>query len=270
MKYVRHNTYAFGIFLVTILLYWLLSYFHKDLRTLILSIIHLCCILLIMNPFLKVNGLWIINRFVGYDNSWWDKRIERPRILLYVLYIVLVTIFIYIVNSTNDVTLIGYEIILTALLINGAYALGRAIWKEEFGNQFIPIKEHEFILEFKLRKLNKEEIELITKNNEPNFDKDSIDDFRKFLNHEVVDNKIKWIGTSGKRAVTFTNLFKLIHSLIEGGEKKKLINPQKDIMLYYLIDNFTKYENGVETELIRENLNSAYFNFNIDSLKKIV
>lgn len=262
MKYVRHNTYAFGIFLVTILLYWLLSYFHKDLRTLILSIIHLCCVLLIMNPFLKVNGLWIINRFVGYDNSWWDKRIELPRILLYVLYIVLVIIFIYIVHSTNDVTLIGYEIILTALLINGAYALGWAIWKEEFGNQFMLEKEEQFIPELKLRKLNKEEIELLIKNNKPNIDEDSIEDFEKLLGNEKSENKIKWQGNSGTGITTYTKLFTLMHSIIEDGEKK-LTYKRRKLLMEFLVENFVKLEYGEVSDIPKKSINGAYSSYKL-------
>lgn len=261
MKNLRHYLISIGILITTILLYWSLSYTSKEFRVITLSIIHITLAWFIIKPFIKVNGRWIINRYLGDDNSWWDKRIERPRILFYMVYIIIVAFCMYKISATNDWTLIIYEVTLTALLINGADTLGRAIWKEEFRNKFMPVEERQFILEFKLKKLNKEEVELFIKDNEPNIDKDSINDFRKFLNHEMVENKIKWIGTSGKGSVTFTNLFRLIHSLIEGGEKKKLINPQKDIMLYYLIDNFTKFEKRVETELIHKNINESYSGF---------
>jgi hypothetical protein len=80
-KYIFPITFLFACFL-TFIIYLIPNEFNSQ----ILKLIALISILYILFPFLKTNVKWVLYYFFCIDNYWWDKRVQRPRILIYISY----------------------------------------------------------------------------------------------------------------------------------------------------------------------------------------
>jgi len=91
---------------------------------------------------------------------------------------------------------------------------------------------------------------------------DSLENFKKFLEGEEIDEKIKWTGTSGKNVVTYTKIFELLHLMINEGNTK-LTSSKRKKMMNFIIDNFEKYENSNISEIPYDSLNGAYTNYKL-------
>jgi len=116
-------------------------------------------------------------------------------------------------------------------------------------------------------KLDSKEIERLVEDNKINIDESSKGDLEKLLRGEKIESKIKWIGTSGKKEITYTKIFILLHLIIEGG-KEKFEREKRKTLINFIISNFVKFEKNKEKEIAYNTINGAYTNFSIDSLKK--
>jgi len=116
-------------------------------------------------------------------------------------------------------------------------------------------------------KIDSKEIERLVEDNKINIDESSKGDLEKLLRGEKIESKIKWIGTSGKKEITYTKIFILLHTIIEGG-KEKFKGKKRKSLINFIISNFVKFEKNEEKEISFGSIDGAYTNFPIDSLKK--
>ena len=108
--------------------------------------------------------------------------------------------------------------------------------------------------------MSTEEISDVIEANQKNIKNNSIQDLELFLRGEKLQNKIQWIGTSGKRVVTYTDLFSLVHKIINNGECKFERSRRREF-LNLIINNFEKFEDLESKEILYNNLYSSYTNF---------
>ena len=119
-------------------------------------------------------------------------------------------------------------------------------------------------------KLDSKEIERLVEDNKINIDESSKGDLEKLLRGEKIESKIKWIGTSGKKEITYTKIFILLHTIIEGG-KEKFEGKKRKSLINFIISNFVKFENNKEKEIPFGSINGSYSNFfSPKKTKKIV
>ena len=116
-------------------------------------------------------------------------------------------------------------------------------------------------------KIDSKEIERLVEDNKINIDESSKGDLEKLLRGEKIESKIKWIGTSGKKEITYTKIFILLHTIIEGG-KEKFKGKKRKSLINFIISNFVKFEKNEEKEISFGSIYGAYTNFPINSLKK--
>lgn len=217
-------------------------------------------ILFVLFPFIKTNSNWMVCYFFCFDREWWDKRVQRPRIFIYLVYFV----FLYMISSSDNSNVNYYirlcnNFILIFYLLLGVVLLGKMVWAEKFETAMLPQIKNIIQNDITIRKMSTEEISDIIEANQKNIKNNSIQDLELFLRGEKLQNKIQWIGTSGKGVITYTNLFFLIHSITEDGDRLFKRN-QKRKFLQLICDNFEKFENE---ELKYSNLDSAYSGFNL-------
>ncbi|MFK8298159.1 hypothetical protein ACI76O_08605 [Capnocytophaga cynodegmi] len=157
-------------------------------------------------------------------------------------------------------------------LFSGMYILGNRIWKKEFELSLLPSIKNTISDEIRFKKLSKEEINKIFEMNKSNILEHSFDNFKKMLSENFADeisNKINWIGTSGKGVVTYTGIFSLVHLIIEDGEEK-LVKKRRKMLMDWIASHFVKIEKSEAKEILAENLDSAYSNFGLNSLKTFI
>ena len=119
-------------------------------------------------------------------------------------------------------------------------------------------------------KIDSKEIERLVEDNKINIDESSKGDLEKLLRGEKIESKIKWIGTSGKKVITYTKIFILLPSIIEGG-KEKFEGKKRKSLINFIISNFVKFENNREKEIPFGSINGSYSNFfSPKKTKKIV
>lgn len=249
--------------ILTITLYILPS----DVRSVVTLIVIVIGLMITIFPFLKTNVKWIMRYFFCLDNGWWDKRVQRPRLFFYLLYFLLFFLILRDFNVTNGSNLEKVTCFLVfCYSIAGQIILGRILWSEKFEISFLPDIKSFILSEIKLRKLSEDEVEFYSKQNRLNIDNSSMDNLKNFLRGVKIDNKIKWIGTSGKGVITYTDLFRLFHNILEESDEK-FIRDRRKKMILMIIDNFEKYSENKSIQISYKSINSAYTNFVLKSKK---
>jgi len=142
----------------------------------------------------------------------------------------------------------------------GAMMLGRLIWTKRFESALLPEIKNFVNQSISIRKMTLSEIEEVIRSNTKNIEESSLGDLEDLLKGKEVENKIKWIGTSGKNVITYTELFSLLHSVLEGGDIK-FERAKRRSLMNFVIANFVKYEKGEISQIPYGSLNSAYTNF---------
>ena len=179
-----------------------------------------------------------------YDSIWPYYDYYAP----YAPYVYVVMIFFF--------TYFIYYIIKTTNKIKNKEAVEKAAKEEKNVSNNITID-----------KIDSKEIERLVEDNKINIDESSKGDLEKLLRGEKIESKIKWIGTSGKKEITYTKIFILLHTIIEGG-KEKFKGKKRKSLINFIISNFVKFEKNEEKEISYGSIDGAYTNFPIDSLKK--
>ena len=179
-----------------------------------------------------------------YDSIWPYYDYYAP----YAPYVYVVMIFFF--------TYFIYYIIKTTNKIKNKEAVEKAAKEEKNVSNNITID-----------KIDSKEIERLVEDNKINIDESSKGDLEKLLRGEKIESKIKWIGTSGKKEITYTKIFILLHTIIEGGNEKFKGKKRKSL-INFIISNFVKFEKNEEKEISYGSIDGAYTNFPIDSLKK--
>ena len=179
-----------------------------------------------------------------YDSIWPYYDYYAP----YAPYVYVVMIFFF--------TYFIYYIIKTTNKIKNKEAVEKAAKEEKNVSNNITID-----------KIDSKEIERWVEDNKINIDESSKGDLEKLLRGEKIESKIKWIGTSGKKEITYTKIFILLHTIIEGG-KEKFKGKKRKSLINFIISNFVKFEKNEEKEISYGSIDGAYTNFPIDSLKK--
>ena len=182
-----------------------------------------------------------------YDSIWPYYDYYAP----YAPYVYIVMIFFF--------TYFIYYIIKTTNKIKNKEAVEKAAKEEKNVSNNITID-----------KIDSKEIERLVEDNKINIDDSSKGDLEKLLRGEKIESKIKWIGTSGKKEITYTKIFILLHTIIEGG-KEKFEGKKRKSLINFIISNFVKFENNKEKEIPFGSINGSYSNFfSPKKTKKIV
>lgn len=138
--------------------------------------------------------------------------------------------------------------------------LGRLIWTKKFESALLPEIKNFVNQTISIRKLKEAEMNEIIRLNSKNIEDSSVNDLRDLLNGKVPSDKIKWVGTSGKNVITYTELFSLLHLISENGDIK-FEKAKRRSLMDFIIANFVKYEKGEISQIPYGSLNSAYTNF---------
>lgn len=248
---------SFVISLVTLLGVYLIPF---NLRVPVFKIIALVLIVFILYPFCKVNIKWILYYFFCIDRNWWIARIERPRIFIYIIYFGILLVMLKDISISNQYVLFFYRLSILFYLVVGAVMLGRLIWTKRFESALLPEIKNFVNQSVSLRQMKISEIEEVIRSNTKNIEESSLGDFEDLLKGKEVEDKIKWTGTSGKNVITYTELFSLLHSVLEGGDIK-FERAKRRSLMNFIIANFVKYEKGEISQIPYGSLNSAYTNF---------
>ena len=255
------SLYIGSLMITTGLILFLLYQLDSVLKDFIFRSFILLSILFILFPFIKINSKWIACYFFCFDKDWWDKRIQRPRIFIYIIYFIFLLMLLGSNNSNvNQYIKIANNFILVFYVLIGIVFLGKMVWTEKFETTMLPQIKNILTNDITIRKMSTEEISEIIEVNHKNIEDSSADDLKLFLEGNEIKNKIKWIGTSGKKVVTYTDLFSLLHNIIDGADCKFERSRRKEF-LNLIINNFEKFENLESKEITYNNLNSAYTNF---------
>lgn len=254
------------IVVISVILLYGVCLFPMEYGSDIMKIILFCGVVFILYPFLKVYIDRISFYIFSRENNLWDKRVQRPRIFIYIIYF---WILYFIVSSDMD----GYYILmanrffLLFYLLIGVYFVGWLIWTGNFESVIFSRIENDVNNNITIDKLDSKEIERLVEDNKINIDESSKGDLEKLLRGEKIESKIKWIGTSGKKEITYTKIFILLHTIIEGG-KEKFKGKKRKSLINFIISNFVKFEKNEEKEISFGSIYGAYTNFPINSLKK--
>ena len=250
------------IVVISVILSYGVCLFPMEYGSDIMKIILFCGVVFILRPFLKVYIDWISFYIFSRENNLWDKRVQRPRVFIYIIYF---WILYFIVSSDMGGYLNRFSLLFYLLI--GAYFVGWLIWTENFESVILSRIEKNVNNNIAIDKLDSKEIERLVEDNKINIDESSKGDLEKLLRGEKIESKIKWIGTSGKKEITYTKIFILLHTIIEGG-KEKFEGKKRKSLINFIISNFVKFEKNKEKEIAYNTINGAYTNFSIDSLKK--
>lgn len=248
---------SFVISLITLMGVYLVP---LNLRVPILKVIVLVLIVFILYPFCKVNIKWILYYFFCFDRDWWIARIERPRIFIYIIYFGILLMMLKDISISNQYVLFFYRLSILFYLVVGAVMLGRLIWTKRFESALLPEIKNFVNQSISIRKMTLSEIEDVIRSNTKNVEDSSLGDLEDLLKGKEVENKVRWIGTSGKNVITYTELFSLLHSVLEGGDIK-FERAKRRSLMNFIIANFVKYEKGEISQIPYGSLNSAYTNF---------
>lgn len=248
---------SFVISLLTLLGVYLIP---LNLRVPILKVIVLVLIVFILYPFCKVNIKWILYYFFCLDRDWWIARIERPRIFIYIIYFGILLMMLKDISISNQYALFFYRLSIMFYLVVGAAMLGKLVWTKKFESALLPEIKNLVNQNISIRKLSETEVSEIIRLNSKNIEESSVNDLQALLNGKIPGDKIKWVGTSGKNVITYTELFSLLHLISESGDIKFDRAKRKSLM-NFIIANFVKYEKGEISQIPYGSLNSAYTNF---------
>jgi len=232
----------------------------ENFRVNLLKIIFLILILFILYPFCRLNVKWILYYFFCLDRGWWIARIERPRIFIYIIYFGILLMMLKDISISNQYVLFFYRLSILFYLVVGAVILGRLIWTKKFESALLPEIKNFVNQTISIRQLKEAEMNEIIRSNTKNVEESSLGDLEDLLKGKEVENKIKWIGTSGKNVITYTELFSLLHLISENGDIK-FEKAKRRSLMDFIIANFVKYEKGEISQIPYGSLNSAYTNF---------
>lgn len=203
-----------------------------------------------------------------YDSIWPYYDYYAPYApYVYVVMIFFFTYFIYyIIKTTNKIK--NKEAVEKAAKEEKNVSNNITIDKID-SKEIIAVKEENDVNNnnITIDKLDSKEIERLVEDNKINIDESSKGDLEKLLRGEKIESKIKWIGTSGKKEITYTKIFILLHTIIEGG-KEKFKGKKRKSLINFIISNFVKFEKNEEKEISFGSIYGAYTNFPINSLKK--
>ena len=203
-----------------------------------------------------------------YDSIWPYYDYYAPYApYVYVVMIFFFTYFIYyIIKTTNKIK--NKEAVEKAAKEENDVSNNITIDKID-SKEIIAVKEENDVNNnnITIDKLDSKEIERLVEDNKINIDESSKGDLEKLLRGEKIESKIKWIGTSGKKEITYTKIFILLHTIIEGG-KEKFKGKKRKSLINFIISNFVKFEKNEEKEISFGSIYGAYTNFPINSLKK--
>lgn len=231
-----------------------------NFRVDLLKGIALVLLMFILYPFCRVNIKWILYYFFCLDRDWWVARIERPRIFIYIIYFGILVMMLKDISISNQYVLFFYRLSIMFYLLVGAAMLGKLIWTKKFESALLPEIKNFVNQNVSIRKMREAEIKEIITLNSKNIEESSVNHLQDLLNGKVPGDKIKWVGTSGKNVITYTELFSLLHLISEGGDIKFERSKRKSLM-NFIIANFVKYEKGEISQIPYGSLNSAYTNF---------
>ncbi|AZA49228.1 hypothetical protein EG346_14040 [Chryseobacterium carnipullorum] len=248
---------SFVISLITLMGVYLIPF---NFRVPIFKVIALVLIVFILYPFCRVNIKWILYYFFCLDRDWWIARIERPRIFIYIIYFAILLMMLKDISIPNQYVLFFYRLSIMFYLVVGAAMLGKLIWTKKFESALLPEIKNLVNQNISIRKLSETEISEIIRLNSKNIEESSVNDLQALLNGNIPGDKIKWVGTSGKNVITYTELFSLLHIISESGDIKFDRAKRKSLM-NFIIANFVKYEKGEVSQIPYGSLNSAYTNF---------
>ena len=186
-----------------------------------------------------------IEFIINKKSKWYNKQIERPRLLLYV--IALLTILLsFIPVGAMEINIISFSrtshiLFLLSTLILFFISLLIILFSrtKRFETKFITkIKGSIAKRQLKVsNRIDKEEIKKKYQNN--NFiHESSFEDFNFFIQNKAVKNKIIWQDRNTRsKQVTYITLFDLLHDIIEGG----LISGEikQSVFTSFIIKNFT-------------------------------
>ncbi|MBT2416231.1 hypothetical protein [Chryseobacterium sp. ISL-6] len=232
----------------------------ENFRVYLLKGIALILIIFILYRFCRVNIKWILYYFFCLDRDWWVARIERPRIFIYIIYFGILLMMLKDISISNQYVLFFYRLSIMFYLVIGAVMLGKLIWIKKFESALLPEIKNFVNQNISIRKLRGAEVNEIIRLNIKNIEDSSTNDLQDLLNGKVPGDKIKWVGTSGKNVITYTELFSLLHLISEGGDIKFERAKRKSLM-NFIIANFVKYEKGEISQIPYGSLYSAYTNF---------
>lgn len=248
---------SFAVSLITMLGVYQIPF---NLRIPIFKVVALVLILFTLYPFCKVNIKWILYYFFCLDRDWWIARIERPRIFIYIIYFGVLVMILKDISVSNQYVLFFYRLSIMFYLVVGAAMLGKLVWTKKFESALLPEIKNLFDQTISIRKMRDVEINEIIVLNSENIEESSVKNLQDLLNGKVPGDKIKWVGTSGKNVITYTELFSLIHLISENGDVK-FERAKRRSLMNFIITNFVKYEKGEISQIPYGSLNSAYTNF---------
>ncbi len=222
----------------------------------------------ILFPFLKVNGKWLLFYFFDLDRDWWIAKVQRPRVLFYLVYFT----FLFLLLRDFNLPILPlikliYNFSIIFYLIGGMYLLNFKIWSLDFDNNILPqLKEKIINKGLTFKKLSDAEINTLYDFFKNDVDELSRDNFFEFIKNRKTDSKINWKGDSGKKGITYKKLFILVHNMVEDTEKSFLKRKRREL-LELLCNNFEKEIAGKKVFFVYKNLESSYasFYFNMKS-----
>jgi len=205
-----------------------------------------------------------------YDSIWPYYDYYAPYApYVYVVMIFFFTYFIYyIIKTTNKIK--NKEAVEKAAKEEKNVSNNITIDKIDSREIIVAKEENDVNNNITIDKIDSKEIERLVEDNKINIDESSKGDLEKLLRGEKIESKIKWIGTSGKKVITYTKIFILLPSIIEGG-KEKFEGKKRKSLINFIISNFVKFENNKEKEIPFGSINGSYSNFfSPKKTKKIV
>ena len=206
-----------------------------------------------------------------YDSIWPYYDYYAPYApYVYVVMIFFFTYFIlyYIIKTTNKIK--NKEAVEKAAKEEKNVSNNITIDKIDSREIIVAKEENDVNNNITIDKIDSKEIERLVEDNKINIDESSKGDLEKLLRGEKIESKIKWIGTSGKKVITYTKIFILLPSIIEGG-KEKFEGKKRKSLINFIISNFVKFENNREKEIPFGSINGSYSNFfSPKKTKKIV
>ena len=145
------------IVVISVILLYGVCLFPMEYGSDIMKIILFCGVVFILHPFLKVYIDWISFYIFSRENNLWDKRVQRPRIFIYIIYF---WILYFIVSSDMDgyYTLMANRFFLLLYLLIGAYFVGWLIWTGNFESVILSRIEKNVNNNITIDKLDSKEI----------------------------------------------------------------------------------------------------------------
>jgi hypothetical protein len=151
------------IVVISVILLYGVCLFPMEYGSDIMKIILFCGVVFILHPFLKVYIDRISFYIFSRENNLWDKRVQRPRIFIYIIYF---WILYFIVSSDMDgyYTLMANRFFLLFYLLIGAYFVGWLIWTRNFESVILSRIEND-VNNITIDKLDSKEIERLVEDN---------------------------------------------------------------------------------------------------------